>query len=259
MSQFKEEVKKSYAKAINKHIQSRLTEQSSCCSPSSTPIESEKLAQADCCPPSTSEMKKESTIPSFGCVINLAQKANIQQGDIVVDLGSGAGHDLFQAAELVGPEGRAIGIDFTTEMINAGMKNATEKGLTNVDFRLSDIENINILPDNFADVIISNCVINLTMDKGAVFKEAFRILKPGGHLVDADIISRDHLPSEITQDPQAWCSCLGGALTEKRYVDKIQKAGFEEINVTIFSDFDYKDNQFQNGVIEARKPVNRVS
>ncbi|MFX1284348.1 MAG: methyltransferase domain-containing protein [Promethearchaeota archaeon] len=255
MSQFKEEVKKSYAKAINKHIQSRLIEQSNCCSPSATPIENEKLTQTDCCPPSTSEKEKESVIPSFGCVINLVQKANIQKGDIVVDLGSGAGHDLFQAADLVGPEGRAIGIDFTPDMIIAGMKSATKKGYTNVDFRLSDIENIEILPDNFADVIISNCVINLTMDKGAVFKEAFRILKPGGRLVDADIIASDQLPSEITQDPEAWCSCLGGALTEEGYSEKIKEAGFKEVQVTIFNDFKYLENKFYSGIIETQKPA----
>lgn len=256
MSQFKEEVKKSYAKAINKHTQSRLAKQSSCCSPSVTSIKNEKLSQGDCCPPSTSEMKKESTIPSFGCVINLAQKANIQQGNVVVDLGSGAGYDLFQAADLVGREGRIIGVDFTPDMIISGMKNATEKGYTNVDFRLSDIENIDILPDNFADVIISNCVINLTMDKGAVFKEAFRILKPGGRLVDADIIAVNHLPPEITQDPEAWCSCLGGALTKEGYIEKIEQAGFKEVNVTIFNNFEYLNHQFQSGIIEVQKPLN---
>lgn len=256
MSHFKEEIKESYAKAINQRLQTQLNEQSSCCSPSSTSIESKKSVQADCCPPTAVETKDEPTIPSFGCVINLAQKANIQQGDIVVDLGSGAGHDLFQAADLVGPDGRAIGIDFTPDMIVAGMRAAMQNDYTNVDFRLSDIENINILPDNFADVIISNCVINLTMDKGAVFKEAFRILKPGGRLVDADIIAVNQLPPEITQDPEAWCSCLGGALTEEGYSEQIKEAGFKGIKVTIFSDFKYLNNQFQNGIIEAQKPLN---
>ncbi|MFX0053269.1 MAG: methyltransferase domain-containing protein [Candidatus Hermodarchaeota archaeon] len=256
MSQFKEEVKKSYAKAINQRLQTKLSEQASCCSPSSTSVEGNESAQADCCPPTATETKKQSTIPSFGCVINLAQKANIQPGDIVVDLGSGAGHDLFQAADLVGPEGKVIGIDFTPDMIIAGMRAAMENGYSNVDFRLSDIEHINVLPDNFADVIISNCVINLTMDKGAVFKEAFRILKPGGRLVDADIIADNHLPPEITQDPEAWCSCLGGALTEEGYSEKIREAGFEEIKVTIFSDFNYLSNQFHSGLIEAQKPLN---
>ncbi|UCG02287.1 MAG: methyltransferase domain-containing protein [Candidatus Heimdallarchaeota archaeon] len=255
MSQFKKEIKKTYTNALNQRLQTQLSEQSSCCSPSSTSDESNDLTQTDCCPPTATETKKQSTIPSFGCVINLAQKANIQKGDIVIDLGSGAGHDLFQAADFVGPNGRAIGIDFTHDMIIAGMKTAMEKGYTNVDFRLSDIEEINILPDNFADVIISNCVINLTMDKGAVFKEAFRILKPGGRLVDADIIAANQLPSEITQDPETWCSCLGGALTEEGYSEKIKEAGFEGIKVTIFSDFKYLNNQFHSGIIEAQKPL----
>ena len=256
LSQFKEEVKKSYAKRINQHLQTPPKEEFSCCSSSSTSSKTENLTQTDCCPPTVTETKEESTIPSFGCVVNLAQKANIQSGDIVVDLGSGAGHDLFQAADLVGPTGRAIGIDFTPDMIIAGMKAAIENSYSNVDFRLSDIEDINILPDNFADVIISNCVINLTMDKGAVFKEALRILKPGGRLVDADIIAANPLPSEITEDPEAWCSCLGGALTEEGYSDKIKEAGFEDIKVTIYSDFKYLNNKFLNGILEAQKPLN---
>jgi SAM-dependent methyltransferase len=256
LSQFKEEVKKSYAKRINQRFQTQLKEEPSCCSSSSTSKETETLTQTDCCPPTVTETEEESTIPSFGCVINLAQKANIHPGDIVVDLGSGAGHDLFQAADLVGSTGRAIGIDFTPDMIIAGMSAAKEKGYSNVDFRLSDIEHINILPDNFADVIISNCVINLTMDKGAVFKEAYRILKPGGRLVDADVIAADPLPSEITKDPEAWCTCLGGALTEEGYSKKIKEAGFNDIEVTIYSDFKYLNNQFLNGILEAQKPLN---
>ncbi|UCE13293.1 MAG: methyltransferase domain-containing protein [Candidatus Heimdallarchaeota archaeon] len=252
MNDFKEAIKKSYGNAINKHTQARLVNQSSCCAP---PEEIAKDDQSSCCPSSASESKLESIVPSFGCVVNLSHKANIQPGDIVVDLGSGAGHDLFQAADMVGPEGRVIGIDFTPDMIVAGLKTAAEKKITNVDFRLSDIENISILPDNSADVIISNCVINLTMDKEAVFREAFRILKPGGRLVDADIIAVNNLPPEITQDPEAWCACLGGALTEEGYVEKIKKVGFNEVNVTIFDNFDYLTNRFQSGIIEAQKPL----
>jgi ubiquinone/menaquinone biosynthesis C-methylase UbiE len=203
-----------------------------------------------------SETEKNSTIPSFGWDGNLAQIAGIKQGDIVVDLGSGAGRDLFQASELVGPEGRAIGIDFTPSMIITGMRNASDRDLTNVDFRLADIENINVLPDNFADVIISNCVINLTMDKAAVFKETFRILKPGGHLVDVDIIAGDRLPLEITQDPEAWVSCRGGTLTKERYIEEIKTAGLEAVKVKILKDMLYRDHQYHAGIIEAWKPVN---
>lgn len=255
MNNFKDAVKESYGKRINEYSQQSLTKKSSCCATTSTEENTKGEAQSSCCPPNVAQEQKTSTVPSFGCVINLAEKAKIKQGDIVVDLGSGAGHDLFQAAELAGPEGRAIGIDFTPDMINAGMKTAAEKDYKNVDFRLSDIENISVLPDNSADVVISNCVINLTMDKESVFKEVFRILKPGGRMVDADIIAKNPLPSEITQDSNAWCSCLGGALTKEGYIEKIEKAGFQDTNVTIFDEFDYLNNKFQNGILEARKPL----
>ncbi|MHA1969102.1 MAG: methyltransferase domain-containing protein, partial [Candidatus Hodarchaeales archaeon] len=119
---------------------------------------------------------------------------------------------------------------------------------------MSDIENISVLPDNFADVIISNCVINLSMDKEAVFKEAFRILKPGGRLVDADVIAVNPLPSEIVNDQQAWCSCLGGALTKEDYTRSMEKAGFDKIKVTNFDQFNYQGHDFQNGILEGFKP-----
>ena len=253
MPNSKEAIKESYAKAINKFSQQKAPQQSSCCSSPSSSQSTDNSSQSDCCPTSTSTVEEKSTVPSFGCVYALPDKANIQKGDIVVDLGSGAGHDVFRAAELVGPEGRVIGIDFTPDMITAGLKNISKKGLTNVDFRMSDIENISVLPDNFADVIISNCVINLTMDKEAVFKEALRILKPGGRLVDADVIAVNPLPSEIMNDQKAWCSCLGGALTQKGYRKSMENAGFNKINVTIFDNFNYEGHEFQNGILEAIK------
>ena len=251
MVNYKEAVKESYGKRINELSQSK---ESSCCSTTPVVDKNTREKQSSCCSPTAAKESNKPEVPSFGCVVNLAEKAKIKKGDFVVDLGSGAGHDLFQAADLTGPEGRVVGIDFTPDMITAGMKTAAERGITNVDFRLSDIENINVLSDNSADVIISNCVINLTMDKEAVFKEAFRILKPGGRLVDADIIAADPLPDEITQDPTAWCSCLGGALTKEGYIEKIEKAGFQDTQVTIFDEFNYLNSRFQNGILEARKP-----
>ena len=254
MENAKEAVKSSYAKRINELMQKKVTQPASCCSSSSPLDEPETVPQSDCCPPAVSSNKDVSSTPSFGCVYDLPGKANIQKGDIVIDLGSGAGHDVFKAAQLVGSEGRVIGIDFTPDMIAAGMQTVAEKSITNVDFRLSDIENIGVLPDNFADVIISNCVINLTMDKEAVFKEALRILKPGGRLVDADVIAVKSLPSDIVTDPEAWCSCLGGALTEDGYTQSMKNSGFDKINITIFDTFEYKGNEFKNGILEASKP-----
>jgi SAM-dependent methyltransferase len=245
VSKIKENVKKSYGSAVTKRMQ----EQVSCCGPTEV--------QTDCCPPQTTTVSKTEEIsentPSFGCVVGLSDKAQIRPGDIVVDLGSGAGHDVFEAARLVGSEGRVVGIDFTPEMLTTAMRLATEKGITNVDFRMGDIENIEAVPDNFADVVISNCVINLTVDKGAVFKEAYRILKPGGRLVDADIIAVNELPSEFTENPSAWCGCLGGALTESGYRTKIEEAGFSKIKVTTYGEFTNMGLEFENGLIEATK------
>ncbi|MFX0087468.1 MAG: methyltransferase domain-containing protein [Candidatus Hodarchaeota archaeon] len=254
MPNSKDVIKDSYAKAINKFTKKNSVQQSSCCESPSSSQKTESLQQSECCPSTESLEKVKSAIPSFGCVYALSDKANIKMGDVVVDLGSGAGHDVFRAAELVGPEGRVVGIDFTPDMISAGLQNVAEKGLINVDFRLSDIENISVLPDNFADVIISNCVINLTFDKEAVFKEAFRILKPGGRLVDADVIAASPLPSEIVNDQQAWCSCLGGALAKEVYIEKMEKAGLRNIRVKIFDKFNYLGNEFYNGILEAVKP-----
>lgn len=255
MTNSKEVIKDSYAKAISKFTKKNTVQQSSCCDPPSSSQKTESTTQSECCPSTESRNEAKTKIPSFGCVYALPDKANIQNGDVVVDLGSGAGHDVIRAAELVGPEGRVVGIDFTPDMITAGLQHVAAKGLSNVDFRLSDIENINVLPDNFADVIISNCVINLTLDKEAVFKEAFRILKPGGRLVDADVIAASPLPSEIVNDQQAWCSCLGGALTKEGYTQSMEKAGFEKIQVNIFDKFNYLENEFYNGILEGIKPL----
>ncbi|MFW9778910.1 MAG: methyltransferase domain-containing protein [Candidatus Heimdallarchaeota archaeon] len=245
MSKIKENVKKSYGSAVTRRMQ----QETSCCGP--VEVESE------CCPSETGTTgvteKISETTPSFGCVVGLSQKAQIRQGDIVVDLGSGAGYDVFEAAKLVGPDGQVVGVDFTPEMLTTARNLATERGITNVDFRMGDIENIEAVPDDFADVVISNCVINLTVAKSSVFKEAYRILKPGGRLVDADIIAVDELPAKFTNNPGAWCSCLGGALTESGYRTKIEEAGFSNIKVTTYGQFTNMGQEFQNGLIEATK------
>jgi SAM-dependent methyltransferase len=251
MSNSKDIIKDRYAKALEKATEG---EDSSCCPPQ----EAAESEESSCCG-STTETKKEVTMPSFGSSTNLAEKANLSEGDIVVDLGSGPGHDLLSAAKIIGPDGMAIGIDFTPDMVDYATKKAEEMGLDNVTVYQGDIENLP-LEDSIADVIISNCVINLTMDKQAVFNEAFRILKPGGRLVDADIIAGEELPESLRKDEDALCGCVGGALTEEGYVKKIRKAGFKDIKVDIENtnriNWKGQNIPMYSGIITAIKPLN---
>ena len=156
--------------------------------------------------------------------------ANLKPGEVVLDLGSGGGIDAFLAAKKVGPQGKVIGLDMTEEMIHKAQENAKKMGLTNVEFKLGEMEGIP-LPDESVDVIISNCVINLSPDKDSVFREIFRVLKPRGRMAVSDIVTQSKLPKFITQNVEAWTSCVGGALKEKDYLDKIQNAGFSNISI----------------------------
>lgn len=166
---------------------------------------------------------------SAGCG-NPAAIAGLKLGMTVVDLGSGGGIDAFLAAKKVGPKGKVFGIDATPEMIHRARRTAKENGYKNVEFRLGEIEHIP-LEDRTADVVISNCVINLSPDKEQVFKEAFRILKPGGKLAVSDIVLLRHLPEEVREDIGAWTECVSGAVMEDVYIGAIRKAGFSKIKV----------------------------
>lgn len=165
---------------------------------------------------------------SFGCG-NPLMYADIREGDIVLDLGSGAGIDVLLASQLVGESGRAIGIDMTPEMVEKAQKNAEDAGAKNVEFRLGEIESMPV-EDESVDWIISNCVINLAPDKDPVFREAHRVLKPGGKLLVSDIVA-NHLPKWLKSTVSAWASCISGALPEDQYLDSIRQAGLEEIQV----------------------------
>jgi arsenite methyltransferase len=167
--------------------------------------------------------------------------AGLKEGEVVLDLGSGGGIDVFLAAKKVGPSGKAIGVDMTEEMIKLARKNAEEIDLGNVEFRLGDIENLPV-EDGTIDVIVSNCVINLAPDKDRVFGEAYRVLKPGGRFLVSDVVTDGELPQSIRDNPDAWSGCIAGALLEDEYVGKIRNAGFEEIKVlskTRFKSFVY--------------------
>ncbi len=165
----------------------------------------------------------------LGCG-NPTALASLAEGETVLDLGSGAGFDCFLAANKVGEHGKIIGVDMTPEMIEKARENAEKGGYQNVEFRLGEIESLPAA-DNSIDVIISNCVINLSPDKERVFGEAFRVLKPGGRLMVSDIVLLKELPDFIRNSVEAYVGCISGALMKNEYLDTIKKSGFQEINV----------------------------
>jgi SAM-dependent methyltransferase len=179
--------------------------------------------------PEAATLPPEVTGLSLGCG-DPVTLASLQPGQTVLDLGSGGGIDCFLAARQVGPEGSVIGVDMTPEMLDRARSNARRLGLENVQFRLGEIEH---LPagDGTVDVVLSNCVINLSPDKHQVFREAYRVLKPGGRLAVSDIVTRAPLPPEIHQDSDAWAACIAGAWTDQDYVAAVEAAGFVETNL----------------------------
>ncbi len=156
--------------------------------------------------------------------------ASLKEGEVVLDLGSGAGFDCFLAANQVGKTGRVIGVDMTAEMLDRARENARKGNYENVEFRLGEIENLPVA-DHQVDVIISNCVINLSPNKKRVFREAFRVLRPGGKLMVSDIVLLKELPAEIKDSVAAYIGCVAGAVTKKEYLEAVQAAGFEETKV----------------------------
>ena len=167
---------------------------------------------------------------SLGCG-NPTAIASLAPGQTVLDLGSGGGIDCFLAAEKVGPQGRVIGLDMTIKMLDLARANAKKLGVHNVEFRYGYIEDIP-LPDASVDVIISNCVINLSADKGVVFRETYRVLKAGGVLNISDIVTYGSLPDVLTRELSAWAGCISGALDEEVYLEKMREAGFNKIEIT---------------------------
>ena len=177
----------------------------------------------------------EETIMGLGCG-NPTAIAELKTGEVVLDLGSGAGVDVFLAANKVGPTGKAIGIDMTKEMVDKAEEIAGNYGYRNVEFRLGEMEKLPV-EDESVDIIISNCVINLSPDKSKVFQEAYRVLKPEGRLTVSDIVSEGALPSEIKNDLNAWACCIAGALEQQEYLREIKEAGFEDVQVLSSKEF----------------------
>ncbi len=165
----------------------------------------------------------------LGCGNPVAYAA-IKEGDVVLDLGSGAGIDCFLAANIVGPKGRVIGVDMTPEMVEKAKENAWNNSYRNVEFKLGEIENLPINSSS-VDVIISNCVINLSPDKPKVFDEAFRVLKPGGRIMVSDMVLLEDLPGYIHDSVEAYVRCIGGAVRKDEYILAMKKAGFQDVTV----------------------------
>ena len=172
----------------------------------------------------------EALLASLGCG-NPTALAELKPGEVVLDLGSGGGIDVLLSAQRVGPAGKAYGLDMTDEMLALARENQAKSGLTNVEFLKGEIEHIP-LPDNAVDVIISNCVINLSADKDRVIAEAFRVLKPGGRFAVSDVVVRgDDMPVEVRRSLELWVGCVAGALEEATYRSKLSGAGFEAVDV----------------------------
>jgi arsenite methyltransferase len=207
-------------------------------------IASQKDSCCSCCgrPPNIVEQAKSmgyseeeiKSIPTeavmgLGCG-NPTALAELKEGEIVLDLGSGGGLDVFLAANKVGEKGKVIGVDMTTEMIQKAKENARKADYQNVEFKLGEIENLPVENDS-VDVIISNCVINLSPDKLATFREALRVLKPNGRILISDLVTEGELPADIRKSFDAWAGCIAGALEKQEYLDTIKKAGFRDIEI----------------------------
>jgi SAM-dependent methyltransferase len=245
---------------------------SSCCSStgqsSCDPVTSGLYAEGQ-----TAELPQEAVAASLGCG-NPTALAELKPGETVLDLGSGGGIDVLLSAKRVGPTGKAYGLDMTDEMLNLARENQRKAGVTNVEFVKGEIEAIP-LPESSVDVIISNCVINLSADKDRVLAEAFRVLKPGGRLAVSDVVVRGEVPAVIRRSVELWIGCVAGALEEGEYRAKLGKAGFEAIDVEptrIYRTEDARefldregidaaaiapsvDGKFMSAFVRARKPL----
>ncbi len=222
-TEIKKNVRKSYA-SVAKQSTSCCAPTTSCCSNPSEAI-SKAIGYSE---------HEISSVPEganlgLGCG-NPVALASLKEGETVLDLGSGAGFDCFLAAQRVGEKGKVIGVDMTPEMVDKARENALEGNSHNVEFRLGEIENLPVA-DNSADIVISNCVINLSPDKPRVFKEAFRVLKPGGRLMVSDIVLLKELPTFIINSVSAYVGCISGAMLKDEYLATIKSAGFNDVKI----------------------------
>jgi arsenite methyltransferase len=268
----KEAVKDKYGRAALR----AQTESSSCCGP--------RCAPDSGCDPITSSLysaQEAGDVPeqalraSLGCG-NPTALARLKPGETVLDLGSGGGIDVLLSAKRVGATGKAYGLDMTDEMLALARENQRKAGVENVEFLKGEIENIP-LPDNSVDVIISNCVINLSADKDRVLREAFRVLRPGGRFAVSDVVVTGEVPAEIRKNVELWIGCIAGALRDSEYTSKLAHAGFEKIEIEPTRVYDIEDarqflaaqgidvaaiaprvaGKFMSAFVRANKPVEK--
>lgn len=209
-----------------------------CCGPRSCgggdPITSNLYSDAE-----TSGLPADAVSASMGCG-NPTALLQLEAGETVLDLGSGGGIDVLLSAKRVGPTGKVYGLDMTDEMLALARENQRKAGATNVEFLKGTIESIP-LPDNSVDVIISNCVINLSTDKDAVLREAFRVLKPGGRFAVSDVVIRGEVPADLRRSMELWVGCIAGALQETDYTSKLQAAGFDNVEIEPWRVYNVED------------------
>jgi arsenite methyltransferase len=206
----------------------------SCCGTADDPITSNLYTQAE-----TACLPTEAVLASLGCG-NPTALAQLHEGDVVLDLGSGGGIDVLLSARRVGLTGKAYGLDMTEEMLALARENQRRAGVENVEFLKGEIEAIP-LPDSAVDVIISNCVINLSTDKSRVLGEAFRVLKPGGRFAVSDVVIRGEVPPDVRRSMELWVGCIAGALTEQEYRERLGAAGFEDIGIEPTRVYEFED------------------
>ncbi|KJS14928.1 MAG: arsenite S-adenosylmethyltransferase [Peptococcaceae bacterium BRH_c4b] len=230
----REFVRKNYARAI--------TQKNGCCGNSGSCCCGDPLSNASMITSDLYRLDETEGLPqdvvaaSFGCG-NPTALAELHEGEVVLDLGSGAGLDVLLSARRVGSSGKAYGLDMTDEMLAEARANQVKAGISNAEFLKGHIEDIP-LPDNTVDVLISNCVINLSANKDRVLQEAYRVLKPGGRFAVSDIVLTRPLPQKLQQDLMAWAGCVAGALLEEEYREKLAKAGFTDIEVQVTRVYD---------------------
>jgi len=220
--QIKEEVRRRYAKSAKRAQEST----GGCCGDGDdSNVISSHLYTTD----ELRELPQEAVVASLGCG-NPVAIADMREGETVLDLGSGGGIDVLLSARRVGPNGKAYGLDMTDEMLELARENARKAGVSNVEFLKGEMEAMP-LPDSSIDVIISNCVVNLSPDKDGVLREAFRVLKPGGRFAIADIVTRGKMPAALKRSLELWAGCVAGALSEDEYRAKLAGAGFGDIEI----------------------------